>query len=1045
MCLFQSPVSSCYSESMKSLPTVSRIIVLVLLLSLISVRDNSSPLEQDIYSSRRPSVLGTSTEGSMRVYQPVTLTFDGPQRSENEDTFMDYRLDVTFTKGGKSYKVPGYFAADGNAANSNADSGNKWRVHFTPDESGTWNYSVSFRTGNNIAVNGNSGSSAGAPDGETGSFSVSGPDANAPGFLAKGRLEYVGGHYLRFQDGDYFIKTGTDSPENMLAFVDFDNTQSNTRWGELTFASHVTDWNNGDPTWDGGKGKGLIGALNWLSENGANSVYFLTMNIGGDGKDVWPYAGNISNTGGNINTTFDVSKLDQWKIVLEHAQKKGLMLHVVLNETETGNKLELDGGNLGNERKLYYRELVARFGYNNAVVWNIGEEANQSNTDNIYWERGKVESFANSLMSYDPYDHPVAVHGDWALNKYGASNILDVASFQWYPDGSTSGQGGSNYSDKIENIRSASKDYVIGLDEPNRTGKDSRDDNSHSTNWPFISGSHFQRKDVTWPALLSGAHVEYLLEDSLGSDNFKLYSETFKYAKYAREFLEALPFNEMSPDDNLLTGEREFGSGHTDGGQVFAKRGEVYAVYLPNASGTPRLNLSHTSGNFTVRWYNPRTGQFSSSSTTVSAGGNIDLIAPSDRSNDWAVLVTGSGTSNPTGSSYCEQNGRIVIEAENFDSQNGYSILGTSGASGTAIQAANSFDSNIANYKLNFENGGRWHFFVRSQASDHENNGLFMEINGNRMVAPSDHDLAGTDVIWVRNYDMDGTTPVWNWETDWQDETGHRNPSTVDLPSGEFNLGVVKRVPNRIVIERPIIDKIMFTRNRLSDSELRALGKGPAATYCDGPPVTVTPSPGGGETVSFNPTEDAYLENAQRYNDSVLKVETSSSRTRTTYMKFDVSGIDSSGVENVNLILKESGDPGSGPVSVYIGSHNNWTESNLSDSNKPEKGAKLGTFSGDIEDGSTITVPLDRITRNGTYTLIVESDNTSSGADVSFGSSESGLSPSLEMTVSDGAGRSGDYDGDGDVDGADRALVKFHFGSTYDIFDYNNVVYDYGS
>jgi hypothetical protein len=75
-----------------------------------------------------------TVEGALKVWYPVTLTFTGKQASETEATFRDHRLDVTFSKGGKSFRVPGYFAADGNAAESSATSGNKWRVIFTPNE-----------------------------------------------------------------------------------------------------------------------------------------------------------------------------------------------------------------------------------------------------------------------------------------------------------------------------------------------------------------------------------------------------------------------------------------------------------------------------------------------------------------------------------------------------------------------------------------------------------------------------------------------------------------------------------------------------------------------------------------------------------------------------------------------------------------------------------------------------------------------------------------------------------------------------------------------
>ena len=103
--------------------------------------------------------------GELKTWHKVTITFDGPQTGETAvpNPFMDYRLTVTFSNKEKVYVVPGYYAADGNAANTSADRGNKWRVHFAPDKTGRWNFSVSFRKGKNIAVSEDTaaGSSAG--------------------------------------------------------------------------------------------------------------------------------------------------------------------------------------------------------------------------------------------------------------------------------------------------------------------------------------------------------------------------------------------------------------------------------------------------------------------------------------------------------------------------------------------------------------------------------------------------------------------------------------------------------------------------------------------------------------------------------------------------------------------------------------------------------------------------------------------------------------------------------------------------------------------
>jgi len=49
-----------------------------------------------------------------------------------------------------------------------------------------------------------------------------------------------------------------------------------------------------------------------------------------------------------------------------------MYLHFKTQECEIVNLL--DNGELGPQRKLYYRELIARFGHHLALNWNLGEE-----------------------------------------------------------------------------------------------------------------------------------------------------------------------------------------------------------------------------------------------------------------------------------------------------------------------------------------------------------------------------------------------------------------------------------------------------------------------------------------------------------------------------------------------------------------------------------------------------------------------------------------------------------------------------------------------
>jgi hypothetical protein len=309
---------------------------------------------------------------------------------------------LTHESGQPSHSVPGYFAGDGNAGETSATAGSKWRVHLSPEKTGRWSWRVSFVSGSGVAINGALAGQPVAPlDGRSGTLQIAASNKQAPDFRARGRLQYVGRHYLRFQGtGEYFVKLGADSPETLLAYADFDGTIARKPQVPLhTYGPHAGDWRTGDPGWKSGKGKGLIGALNYLASKGVNSISFLTYNAGGDGDNVWPFVSR------DDKRHYDISKLDQWGVVFDHAQRRGLNLHFKLQETENddnrlGNPFQgrgragavpaggrasaadaalvgesLDGGDLGVERRLYLRELVARFGHHLALNWNLGEES----------------------------------------------------------------------------------------------------------------------------------------------------------------------------------------------------------------------------------------------------------------------------------------------------------------------------------------------------------------------------------------------------------------------------------------------------------------------------------------------------------------------------------------------------------------------------------------------------------------------------------------------------------------------------------------------
>jgi Domain of unknown function (DUF5060) len=370
-----------------------------------------------------PGALGPQTVtvmGELRKWHKISLAFTGPATKETAtpNPFTDYRLDVVFTHVDPSSNntaqlvVPGYYAADGNAANTHATSGDQWHCHFAPPAVGKWTWRATFVKGPLVALEPydviaaamRNGTTANAPSGSiavtafhgvSGTLEIEPTDKNSPDLRAKGLLRSIPGkhHYQFAETGEWLLKTGSDSPENFLAYNDFDNTPNNGGYRK-SWRRHIRDYDSGDPTWDGGKGKGMIGALNYLSAQGMRAFSFLTMNINGDDNNVFPYISPSS------RLRIDVSKTAQWEIVFEHANAKGLFLHFKTQETESDQVL--DNGDLGKERRLYYRELIARFSHHLALNWNLGEE--NTNTDQ------QRKEYADWIRALDPYQHPIVVH-----------------------------------------------------------------------------------------------------------------------------------------------------------------------------------------------------------------------------------------------------------------------------------------------------------------------------------------------------------------------------------------------------------------------------------------------------------------------------------------------------------------------------------------------------------------------------------------------------------------------------------------------------------
>lgn len=581
-----------------------------------------------------PPVAGGDVEvsGELKQWHKVTLTLTGPQASEggNPNPFADYRLLVEFSKGNKKYLVPGYFAADGNAANSSADSGNKWRVHFAPDETGEWTYKINFHQGTDIALNSNLGQ--GTPvdslNGKGGTIQIMASDKSGKDFRGKGRLAYVGEHYLQHMGNqEWFVKAGADAPENTLSYNGFDATPTPKK----TWQPHEQDYNANDAsgyTWKNGQGKGLLGAVAYLSNKNVNAISFLTYSLDGDDDTVYPHlqkSNNAKSWNDVHHDRFDVSKMDQWEHIFAYADKKGVFLHFKTQETENDQKM--DGGGVGRERKLYYRELIARYGHHLALNWNMGEENTQTDAQRI----GMAQYFADN----DPYKHLVVIHtypndkGKVYNPLLGNKSTYTGASLQ--TGNATYNELHGDVKEWVSNSAQAGKKWVIALDEPGNAsiGIDTDPDDIDLV-----------RHKVLWATFMGGGcGVEYYYGYQSGCSDLdcedhrtrdKKYTDAAHALAFFQKYFQPYLPNVVS-DDAATSDNNDY--------VLKATNNSAWVVYRPSGDET---TIDLPNGNWQLAWYNPRNGSMMQS---TAMSGNT-LSAPDN--NDWVAFITnGNGPPPP--------------------------------------------------------------------------------------------------------------------------------------------------------------------------------------------------------------------------------------------------------------------------------------------------------------------------------------------------------------------------------------------------------------
>ncbi len=574
----------------------------------------------------------------LRGGEAATLCVTGPQVHEQDayNPFWHYRLNVNVAWPGGAQTLRGYYAADGDAANTGARSGDQWCVRLQAFEPGVYTYEIQFERGDSLAIRPDAQRGEALPGhGRKSSFRVELPsDGNVEdfGWLRSGAAGYPEVGFAERRRT--WLKSGTNSPENLLAYADFDGTFSSdsTKTFVKTYAAHLRDTLSDDQRWGkrGERGRSLAGALNYLSREGVNSIYCIVNNIGGDGRDVWPYVAP------DTLDRFDVSKLAQWERVFQQAENRGITLQILTQETE--NETLLDGGNTGPLRKLYYRELVARFGHHRRLIWNLGEENGFTPwaPDHPFQSDAQRAAMVDWFADNDPYAHPVVIHTlpnpdlhagvlDPLLGKKGLAGI----SFQ------------INAADTVHETMLRWRAAAVASGHPWMLAMDEIG--------PWYSGSlpdaldvrhDTLRRAVLWGSLMAGAYgVEWYFgwltaANDLNAEDFRLREALWRQTAAARRLMEGLPVAQLTPADRLV------------GKTAWCMAGAPgWLVYLPDGGSTELTVGAYDNVRaLRARWFDPVTGRELGVTDPRKENDVLLLVPPTIEaakkwSTDWVVWV----------------------------------------------------------------------------------------------------------------------------------------------------------------------------------------------------------------------------------------------------------------------------------------------------------------------------------------------------------------------------------------------------------------------
>lgn len=299
---------------------------------------------------------------------------------------------------------------------------------------------------------------------------------------------------------------------------------------------------------------------------------------------------------------------------------------------EQENQGLLDNGAIGANMKVYYREMIARFGHHLALNWNIGEETGDWAKTHKTPPLNSVQRLAAARYFYesDPYRHHVVIHNPPLFEDIlGPESKYTGISLQTGKIDFSLVHGRVLH--WLEESRKAGKQWAVAVDEPG--------DARHSLVPDAEDSEHNNaRINGLWGAFMAGAwgtewyfgydhpHSDLTCQDFRSRDLF------WDQCKYLLDFFEhnTIEIARTENQDELVQ----------TGDYCLAIPGELYIIFLRNGTGS--INLEGHTGTYSMKWFDTRNGgQLQNGSTKAINAGKVQELsdAPSETGKDWVIVL----------------------------------------------------------------------------------------------------------------------------------------------------------------------------------------------------------------------------------------------------------------------------------------------------------------------------------------------------------------------------------------------------------------------